>query len=695
MKKQPLNYKKKNYDVRSYKNNKNVRETIEKRYNILIILIAIIMAIITVNLFVIQIIRHDFYGVRLNQLTGRVFSSNSTPRGRIYDRHGRIIVDNEAVKVIYYRKTSESTTAREIEMAYKLAEMIELPNRITDANLRNFWVLNNRELSNAKISSEEWTMLEERRITRDDIDIKIRERITEEELNEYNEIDRLAAYIYTLMNTGYGFADKIIKQENVTDREFALIAENRNNLPGFDVRLDWNRVYPYGDVFRSILGSVSTTETGIPYELKDHYLSLGYSLDDRVGLSFLEFQYESVLRGTKTRYTIGDDGRHIIIDEGSRGNDIMLTIDIELQKEVEQIIREEIIRAKREPNTRHYRGSYVIISNPKTGEILAMSGQQLLGNNLEEPKFLDNTPGILTNPVTVGSSIKGASHIVGYNNNALQIGEYRIDRCIKIASTPAMCSWIDMGRINDITAMSRSSNVYQFLTAINVGGGRYVYDRPLPINEGAFDIYRNTFAEFGLGVRTGIDLPVESIGYKGTRRHAGLLMAFAIGQYDTYTTIQLMQYVNTIANNGYRVRPHLLKAIYRPTRESLTDIISETTPTVLNKVQTETRFMQRVQEGFREVMRSGTGAGLIDLRHNPAGKTGTSESFIDTTGDGIIDTETMSNTFVAYAPFDNPRVSFTIVSPDIFFDEGRGTFRTPVNRRITTRISQAYFEIYR
>ena len=317
---------------------KDIKETIEKRYNILIIIICIIMIILGINLFIVQILKHDYYLKKVEQLSQNIVTSTSTPRGRIYDRNGEIIVDNEAVKVIFYKKPSGITTKEEIEIAYKVAQMIEVDyENLSETNLKKFWILNNKEESDKLITSEEWQQLEERKITSSDIENLKIERI-DEQLNDYEEIDLKSAYIYYLMNVGYSYDEKIIKKEDVSDKEYAMIAENVNNLKGFDVRLDWNRVYPYGDVFKTILGSVSTNETGIPYELKDYYLDLGYSLNDRVGISYLEYQYESILKGEKTVYQILDDGTRKIIDEGSRGNDIVLTIDIKLQKEVEKIL---------------------------------------------------------------------------------------------------------------------------------------------------------------------------------------------------------------------------------------------------------------------------------------------------------------------------------------------------------------------
>lgn len=676
---------KKIYNVASKK--RNIKDIIEKRYIIMIIIICIVMIVLGLNLFFIQVIKHDFYVNKVEQLNRNVIFSNSTPRGRIYDRNGKIIVDNESVKVIYYEKPNGVTTKEEIEVAYKVADMIEIDYELEINDLKKFWILNNKEESNNLITDEEWQLLEERKLTNLDIENLKIERINDQ-LDEFTDKDKKAASIYYLMNVGYSYDEKIIKDEDVTDKEYALIAENINNIKGFDVRLDWNRVYPYGDVFKSILGNVS--KTGIPYELKDYYLNLGYSLDDRVGTSYLEYQYESILKGEKVSYQIMEDGSKKIINQGSRGKDIVLTIDIELQKEIEKILEEEVIKGKSYPNTKYYNRSFVIISDPNTGEILAMAGKQVI-----DGKIYDYTPGIVTTPVTAGSIVKGASHAVGYKTGALKIGDIRYDECIKIADTPLKCSWTNLGNLNDIQALKYSSNVYQFYTAFNVGGGNYSYNEKISINPQAFETYRNMFKQFGLGVKTEIDLPIESLGYTSNSTLPGHLLDFSIGQFDTYTPIQLSQYINTIANGGSRMKPYLLKAVYNPTKDGLTDLLYETKPTILNEVSLEDEYIKRIQAGFREVMTtSGTGVGFIDSKYNPAGKTGTSESFIDSDGDGVVDKQTMTNTFGGYAPYDNPKVSFVVISPDIFYKE-TSTSRAPINKNISYRISQKYFEFYK
>lgn len=679
--------KQKNYNFS--KNKTNIKAIIEKRYNLLSLVIILLLLFLFVDLFYIQIVKQEYYEAKVLESKITTYEGSTAPRGRIYDAKGRLLVDNEPVKIIYYKK-SNLHTKEEIELAYQVAEKLELDyKKVTDAMLRDFWVLNHVEEGREKITKEEWKALEERRMKSSEIEALKRERVTLEELETLEEKDKKACYLYYLMNKGYSYSEKIIKASDVSDTEYAYIAENVGVLKGFNVRLDWNRTYPYGNVFKSILGKVSTYETGIPADMKEEYINKGYTLDDRVGISYLEYQYDAYLRGKKDVYQKKNDG-DVLLEAGSRGNDLYLTIDIELQKKVEEILVEELEKTKKEPNTDYYNHSFVIVTDTKTGGILAMAGK-MITEGKDGYEIYDYTPGVFTSSLTVGSVIKGASHIVGYNTGALKIGERRSDTCVKLAATPQKCSWKPLGSLNDLTALKYSSNTYQFYTAMKVAGYQYVYNGSFPLKEDTFSTYRNTFKEFGLGTLTEIDLPNEKNGIIGKNDTPGLLLDFSIGQYDTYTPLQLSQYITTIANNGERLKLHLLHKVKSSTTEE--DLFTYEKE-ILNKVTTEAKYMERVQEGFKQVLQpGGTGYNYIHSQYKPAGKTGTSQSFIDADGDGRVDKETLSHTFAAYAPYTEPEVSFVIASPNVFYQKGKSEYTTSVNRRLTTRVSEAYFSI--
>lgn len=675
--------------------NKYLPDIIEKRYILVSIVTLVLFSIIGVRLFNLTIVDNDKYIEKLAYSTEKTVESTSTPRGRIYDRNNRLLVDNEAVRTIYYKKPSKITTKEEIELAYTISQNINIDySKVTTDILKEFWYLKNKDEGLKKITTEEWDQNKKRKLTSDDIVNLIYERITEEELSSFTELDKSSAYVYYLMNKGYSYSEKIIKNKDVTEEEYAYISENVDTLKGFNTKLDWERVYLYGDIFKSILGSVSSNTQGIPKELATYYLNNGYSLDDRVGISYLEYQYENYLKGTKAKYKVTNNNNYVLIDAGSRGNDIVLTIDIELQKNLEEVLSREVLNAKNEPNTEYYNRSFAVIADPNTGEILAMSGKQVREKDGQR-YVVDYTPGVVTLPVTPGSVVKGASMLVGYKYSAIDIGTVVKDECIKIKDTKEKCSWRNLGYVDDISALKFSSNIYQYNIAIKVGNGEYKYNEALNLDKDAFRKYKEMYASFGLGIKTGIDLPVESLGYSGTSTLPGHLLDYSIGQYDTYTPIQLSQYINTLANGGTRYQPYLLKKVYAPslTGETFGKVIYESEKKELGKVDVEQKYIDRVKEGFKEVVSSGLGVGYMGNYTYSGGKTGTSQSFIDTNDDGLVDTETISTSFVGYSPADNPKMSIVVVSPDISHNNNTYTYQSMITKRISASIVNKFYEL--
>ena len=663
----------------------------QRRIVSILFVVALLFIILFVKLYVVMIVDSSKYKKKLDKLSYNTVEGSSAPRGRIYDRNHNILVDNIAVKTIYYTKSKKVSSSEEVKLAYKVSPHLNLDlSKLTSRAKREFYVEIHPKIAKSKIKDSEWEKLKQKKLDATDIkNLKI-ERITDDEINSMNDSDNKAAYLYYLMNKGYAYDEKTIRTGDVTDEEYAYISENNEELTGFNTRLDWERVYPYGDTFKTILGKVSSASQGLPVEEKEYYLKQGYSLNDRVGISYIEKQYETYLRGTKALYEVINSNELKLVSEGKRGNDIVLTIDINLQKQLEEILTDEVTKAKSEANTQYYDHSSAIIQDPQTGEVLAMASKQIVNGTI-----VDNTSSVLTSPVTPGSVVKGASMLVGYNTGAVKIGEYKVDECIKIKGTNEKCSSHTLGKIDDITALAKSSNVYQFKTAMRVAGYEYKRGMGLPLVQSAFDSYRNMYHSFGLGVKTGIDLPVESLGYGASRdTQAGNLLDFVIGQYETYTPIQLSQYISTIANSGSRIEPHLLKEVHESTNdEKLGKTIHEVKPKVLNKIDTKEEYMQRVREGFYAVVNrsDGYGRGYMNTAYSPAGKTGTSQSFIDTDNDGVIDKETITSNFIGYAPSDNPRMSITVVSPNSSRPDTSTDHASLVTLRITKRATDAYF----
>src|SRR5699024_3087413 len=159
---------------------------------------------------------------------------------------------------------------------------------------------------------------------------------------------------------------------------------------------------------------------------------------------------------------------------------------------------------------------------------------------------------------------------------------------------------MQLGAVNDVTARTRTSNECLVYTALRIGGGcRYPFpnkSKAYVDADGGIQKLRNYYNQLGHGVKTGIDFPYEEVGLEGPSTSTGLLN-IGIGQYDTYSTIQMAQYVSTIANDGYRVQHHIVKEIRNHSQdEELGSIFKVNERTVLNKLNVKDEHLDRVQE---------------------------------------------------------------------------------------------------
>ncbi len=621
----------------------------------------------------------EYYQNVYAEKTNVYVKSLSTPRGRILDVNGKVLVDNIGVKTIVYRKLNNIGTEKEMEIAYQLADILTFKTEANVLELKKFWMLQYPEETKKLITEEEYQKYEERKLNSNDLYLLKLDRITEEMISAFTDKDRCAAYVYALMNKGYYYDAKVIKM-GVTESEYATVLEEK--IAGITNEMYFERDYPYGNTLKSLFGSVGR----VPKELEAEYLGKGYALDDIVGISYLEKEYDSYLRGEKDTYLVNRDGTLSLVSEGKRGSDLVLSIDIEMQLGIEEILKSEIKNGKTLPNTEYYNGSYVLISDTKTGAMRAMVGLKYIGDDI----FINSEADIVNSSFTVGSVVKGASMAMAYQNNLVEVGKKIKDSCVKLYLVPEKCSYKSLGYIDDITALKTSSNYYQFLLAIKLAGQTYTQNMKLNVTDREFSIYRDAFFAFGLGVETGIDLPKEVTGIKGTTIAPDLLLNFSIGQYDTYTPLQLMQYINTIANNGMRFKLSLMDKIVSKEGE----VLVEQEPTVLNTFSLDQTYFDRIKEGFYQVVNLGTGFGYTDVSFRPAGKTGTSETYFDRNNDGVGDVLTITNSYVMYAPFENPKYSMVTISPNVSHYEGKTDSFAYINRYISKAVSDYVFVNY-
>jgi penicillin-binding protein A len=681
---------------------KKKKKQVSLRLNLVFFTVFVLFSMLILRLGIVQIVYGEDYKREIER-TEDITVNSPVPRGKMYDRNMTTIVDNSASNAITYTKSQGTGTAEMIEVAKKLAALIHKDVKdVRERDKKDYWLFRNPELAEKKITEEEWDLFYEEELDNTDIYNLQLERISEKELNELTDKDMEIIAIFREFSSGYALTPQIVKK-NVTAKEYAAVSENLEQLPGVDTTTDWDREYPLKPTLATVLGGITDSNEGLPRERLEYYLSRDYSRNDRVGKSYLELQYEDVLHGQKAKVkNITDKSGNVldteIITEGERGKDLVLSIDMDLQIAVEKIIEEELAKAKQQPRTRLLDRAFVVLMDPFTGEVLTMAGKQIVKDEETGANTMrDFALGNITTSYTVGSAVKGATVLTGLSTGAISPGTTFHDTPIVIKGTKPKSSWrAGLGTLDYKNALKVSSNVFMYRTAINVGGGVYQYNQPLSISPKAFDTFRNSFAQYGLGVRTGIDLPNEMAGFKGIDRGPGLLLDFAIGQYDTYTTMQLAQYVSTIANGGNRIKPQVVREIREPVmnNEEIGPVLKTFEPVVLNKIDAEPSWISGVQEGFRRVMQvsGGTAYGSFgSANYKPAGKTGTAQAFYDGPERSKFDEAppVMNLSLVGYAPYDNPEVAMAVMVPWAY----EGNSGHSANSAIGRRVLDTYFEL--
>lgn len=685
------------------------------RMNILFFTIFLLFTALIFRLGYLQIVKGEDYS-RILARTEEVPVNTSVPRGRIFDSQGRILVDNQAERAITYTKMQTTTGDEMWGIAEQLAQLIEKEtSQITKSDLQDYWLRKNKDDMYRYVDKDEQDAIEQdETLTNPEksrqMNRLIRDSIPEAELESFTEQELENIAIYRDMVSGYALSPQIIKGENVTVEEFARVSERLNELKGVNTTTDWRRVRNSN---LAILGTTTLPKEGIPRSDLNHYLARDYSRNDRVGRSYVEQQYEEILQGQKSVVKNITDGKGRVIDtqtvyEGDPGKDLVLSIDTEVQAKLEEIVTQRLLEMKRNSGTRHLDRMFFTMMDPNTGEVIAMVGK-ILRRDPVTSEFArdpqtggyivdDYAFGTFTTAYEAGSTIKAGTLLTGYREGAIRPGDVKVDEPILIAQDrPKTSVFNRTGRIsmNDITAIERSSNVYMFKTAFTLADEVYRPRQSINFNFDAFTKMRNGYAQLGLGVPTGIDLPGEVSGYSNSDNdEAGKLLDLSIGQYDTYTPLQLTQYIATLANGGKRIQPRVLKEIRQASENGVEMGVleREIQPTVLNILENTPSEIERMRSAMRRVYSgsAGTARGsFADFKYDGAGKTGTAETFAyDPVQRTQFPTVTLSH--VGFAPYDNPVVAYSTMIP---WASTRDVYETNTSTPLTRELVDAYFEI--
>ncbi|WP_099221221.1 peptidoglycan D,D-transpeptidase FtsI family protein [Listeria costaricensis] len=686
-----------NFRKKKRENKKKKQAVIPLRLNVLFFVIFILFSILILRLGVVQIVQGDTYKRQLEE-TDNVEVTKNMPRGVIYDRNYNLLVGNTAVNSITYTRSQQTPTSETLQVAQKLNNLITVePEKLTERDLQDYWILTHEQESLSRLSTKE------QQLDASDAYKKQVEKVTDADLQTLNDTDMKVATIFKKMTTGYAMTESTVKNKDVTDEEIARVSENMEELPGVDTTTDWNRFYTYDQTLRSVLGSVSSAKEGLPKEKADYYLSQGYSRNDRVGKSYLEEQYESVLAGQKSKSESVLDQQGNIIEtvqkyEGSKGKDLVLSIDVEFQQAVDEIIKNNIKKGKGYSGSDLLDRAFVVAMDPYSGQVLALSGQQLN----DEGGFDDFALGNFTTAYNMGSAVKGATVLGGMMSGAISDDQVFVDQPIYLKGTPTKSSWFNRTgagnrALDTVGALEISSNSYMYQTAMKMGGANYVPHGPLNAPLDTFDKMRYYYNQFGLGVKTGIDLPGERGAYPSTDDTIGKILDFAIGQYDPYTTLQMAQYVSTVANGGSRIAPTMVKEIRNPSNvgDTVGTIATSSKPKVLNKVGATDSEIDLVKKGFYQVTHGSDGTARTVFTtegYDVAGKTGTAQGFYDGPKESSKMAPVWNTTFVGYAPTDKPEIAIAVVVPWEYRD-GDGYTDSKINMSISKEVFDKYFEL--
>lgn len=691
----------------------NKKSHIPFRLNLLFFVIFGLFVALIVRLGYLQIAEGQQFGERAEE-NSKLEIKSGAPRGEIYDASGKVLVGNKANLAITYTRGKEVSSKDIFAIANTVNELVQVPaDELTERDKKDYWLADPDHLTEAQKRLTDKDKKDEKgnEITDQGTLYSLTvDKVKDEEIN-FDESTMQAATIFKRMNAVSELNTAFIKSNDVTEDEIAVIGEHASEIPGVSTGMDWSREYPSNDYLLSILGTVSSEKAGLPAEMAEEYLKKGYAPNDRVGTSYLEAQYESDLQGKKatSEVELDSNGKIVsqkVISEGEKGDNLKLTIDLEFQNKVEQIMQDQYQQLLGTGKAPYSDGAYAVAMNPKTGDILALVG---LRRDVATNQVTSSPLNAITDNIVPGSIVKGATVTAGYETGVITGNDELVDEPIKLAGSSPKSSYYNPSgqlRITTEQALEYSSNSYMMKLVFKMMNKDYSYNMVFPYETGdstVFDELRHSFGEYGLGVPTGIDLPnnEQAVGYVNTNFDGSQgidipsganLLDLSFGQYDNYTPLQMAQYAATVANNGTRVAPKLVQGIYgNDDTGNLGELKKAIEPKEMNKVGISDEQMKIIQNGFYNVVHgtSGytTGRAMNSSKIDIAAKTGTAETYyVDpvTKKDYI----TLNSNAVAYAPFDDPEIAVSVVLPHLNNDVNVKT-----NQTMVLAIMEAYYDM--
>ena len=637
------------------------------------VMIAISFAVVVAQLWRLQIVQTQGYQSQSDANRFRLVAVDA-PRGVIYDRQGRLLVQNIPNYTISIVPAAlpEDSQARHTVLA-RLAQLLEMPVSSATAS---------GDLGGAATAS-----LASDGTSGASADLSSA-RGSESSIEEILAENTLSPY-----------APVAIKAS--VDKQVAfLIEEEHSYLPGVIVEVAPQREYPSGALVSHVVGYVGA----IPAEDTAYYLDQpdeDYTLRDRVGLMGVELTYERELRGRKGQKHSEVDAFEreittLAIDPPEPGHSLVLTLDLDLQLAAEEALREGMRRV-------NSTAGVVIAMQPQTGEILAMVSLPSYDDNLfsrgisvaDYEQLSVNPERPLVNHAISGQYPPGSTYKIipaaaGLEEKVVDL-KTRI-RCVgklllpnkyfpddPTKAQPFVC-WAPLGHgslgIED--AIAQSCDIFFY----HVGGG---FEGFSGLGVDRLGTYARAF---GLGERTGIALPGESSGLVpndlwkrvnyGESWVTGDTYNAAIGQgFVLITPLQLLNATVAVANGGTLYRPQLVHQILDAGGNSVQGFV----PEIIRKVPVSAQNLAIVREGMRAAVTRGTAHRVNLAEVAVAGKTGTAEYPGPRDAEGNLPTHAW---FTTFAPYEDPEIALLV-----FVSGGHEGAKVAVP--IAAQILRAYF----
>jgi penicillin-binding protein 2 len=447
----------------------------------------------------------------------------------------------------------------------------------------------------------------------------------------------------------------ILIMENIEKEKALVIDEKIKNIGGVKLENSAIRKYVDGKYFSDIIGYSGR----INREESDS--NPNYLLTDTIGKEGLELSYEQELRGVYGKQevevdSLGKVNRFVQSQAPASGRDLVLSIDAELQKR----LYDEI--AKMNEKYPSSTGGSAVAIDPRDGSVLALVSYPSYDNNIFAKGITSSEYGMLLNDenrplfnrAIAGEYPPGSTFKPLMAAAVLQEGSISPTRKIFDSGAINVSGWIfpdwkAHGEVDLVKAIAQSCNVYFY----TVGGG---YGDIKGIGEAKIKQYANLF---GLGEKTGIDIPGEKAGLipdeawkKGIKNepwYIGDTYHMSIGQGDVLATpLQIANYTVAVANGGTLYKPRLVYKIL----DAEGNVVKETEAEIIRKDFIDAENIAWVQKGMRENIVSGSGMSISALDVESAGKTGTAQ---------YAGNQKSHAWYTVYAPYESPEIVMAIM----------------------------------